>query len=94
MSIELDEVKLYLRITHSEEDEYIERLITMAEQYINEQTNVEYSDNDETYKQAVLLAVAHFYDKRESVSDKTHTAVPMTLDYLIKQIGMREEAYE
>lgn len=94
MSIELDEVKLYLRITHSEDDDYITRLITMAEQFIYEQTNIEYTDEDETYKQAVLLTVAHFYDKRESVTDKTHTAVPMTLDYLIKQIGMREEAYE
>ena len=94
MTIELDEVKLYLRITHSEDDEYITRLITMAEQFIYEQTNIEYDDDDETYKQAVLLAIAHFYDKRESTSEKGQVTVPMTLDYLIKQIGMREEAYE
>lgn len=87
--INLDEVKNYLRIGHDEDDTYIENLITMSKQLIKEQTGVEFKEEDDVYKMAVLQAVAHYYDKRESYSEKTAVAVPYTLDCLIKHIGMR-----
>lgn len=89
MGISLDDVKSFLRISFEDDDDYINSLITMSKQLIEEQTGVEYSENDEVYNMAILQAVAHFYDKRESVSDKSAITVPYTLDCLIKHIGMR-----
>ncbi len=89
MTIELSEAKQYLRISHTQDDTYINELVKMSEQLIEEQTGVKYSDEDKVYKMAILQAVAHFYDKRESFSEKSAVTVPYTLDGLIKHIGMR-----
>lgn len=88
-TITLSEAKQYLRIAYSNDDTFITSLITMAKQLIKEQTGVEYTNGDEVYKIAVFQAVAHFYDKRESYSEKNITTVPYTLDCLIKHIGLR-----
>ena len=87
--ITLAETKQYLRIAYSNDDTFITSLVTMAKQLIKEQTGVEYTNGDEVYKIAVFQAVAHFYDKRESYSEKSITTVPYTLDCLIKHIGLR-----
>lgn len=89
MSITLEETKKYLRISYDNDDTYISGLVTMAQQLIKEQTGVEYIEGDEVYKMAILQVVAHFYDKRESYSEKSITTVPYTMDCLIKHIGMR-----
>lgn len=89
MAITLDEIKKYLRISYENDDSYIQDLITMAKQLIKEQTGVEYTDGDNTYKIAIFQVVAHYYDKRESYSEKAVTTVPYTLDCLIKHIGIR-----
>ncbi len=87
--ITLSEVKKYLRITHNVDDSYITELINFAKKYIEEQTGVQYTTFDETYKMALYQVVAHFYDKRESVSEKTAVNVPYTMNTLIQHIGMR-----
>ncbi len=89
MTITLEETKQYLRITYANDDKYIEDLITMAKSLIKQQTGVEYTNADSVYKMAVLQVVAHYYDKRESFSEKAVNSVPYTLDSLIKHIGMR-----
>lgn len=87
--IKLADVKKYLRVAHDEDDNYIESIITMVTQLIEEQTGVEDSTNDYVYKMAILQGIAHFYDKRESFSEKSQVTVPYTLDCLIKHIAMR-----
>lgn len=87
--MDLYEIKHYLRIGHDIDDPYLLELINFAKKFIEEQTGVSYSENDEVYKIAVKQAVAHFYDKRESVSDKSNVVVPYTMDCLIKHIGIR-----
>ena len=89
MAISLEETKDFLRITYDNDDNYINELISMAEKYIEEQTGVEYKEDDKVYKIAILQVVAHFYDKRESVSEKNAVIVPYTMDSLIKHIGIR-----
>lgn len=89
MAITLEETKQYLRISYTNDDKYIEDLISMSKKLIQEQTGVEYSDADSVYKMAILQAVAHYYDKRESFTEKAISSVPYTLDSLIKHIGMR-----
>lgn len=87
--MELNEIKHYLRIGHDIDDPYLIELISFAKRFIAEQTGVEYTENDEVYKIAIKQVVAHFYDKRESVSDKSSVVVPYTMDTLIKHIGIR-----
>lgn len=87
--IQLADVKQFLRIAFNDDDTYINNLIVMAKQLISEQTGVEYTENDKVYEMAILQAVAHYYDKRESFSEKSAVAVPYTLDCLIKHLGMR-----
>ena len=89
MALTLDSVKKYLRIDFDIDDDYIEDLIEMSKSYIYGQTNVEYSDNDLLYKQAILLTVANYYDNRSPISEKAIIETPMSLTQLIKQIGMR-----
>lgn len=87
--IELQEVKDYLRVSHNLDDNFISGLIETAKQLIEEQTGVKYSDSDKVYKMTILQVVAHYYDKRESFSEKAAVTVPYTLDCLIKHLGMR-----
>ena len=87
--MELNEIKHYLRIGHDLDDPYLTELISFSKNFIAEQTGVSYSDDDAVYKMAVKQVVAHFYDKRESVSEKTNVVVPYTMDTLIKHIGIR-----
>lgn len=89
MSIELSDIKAYLRINHDVDDSYIKELIGVAESFIKEQTGVEYSDKDKVYRQGVLFLVAHLYDNRSAVTEKTLNIVPYTLDAIIKHIKLR-----
>lgn len=69
---ELAEVKQFLRISYNDDDEFISSLITMAKQLIEQQTGVTFTTYDSVYKMAIFQAVAHFYDKRESFSEKIY----------------------
>ena len=89
--ITLLEVKNYLRINHNVDDTYISELINFSKKFIEEQTGVKYTTFDTTYRMAIYQVVAHFYDKRESVSEKSNVVVPYTLNTLIQHIGMRGE---
>lgn len=89
MSVTLEETKKYLRISYDNDDDFITELIKTAEQLVKEQTGVSYADGDGIYKTAILQIVAHFYDKRESYSEKSITTVPYTMNGLIQHIGIR-----
>lgn len=89
MAIELKDIKQYLRISHDMDDDYIKELVEMSKQLIEEQTGVIYSESDKVYEMTIKQVVAHFYDKRESFSEKSAVEVPYTMDSLIKHIGMR-----
>ena len=89
MTLLLSDVKTYLRVDFNDDDKYINDLTEMSKSYIYGQTNVEYTDGDKIYEQAILLMVAHFYDNRSALSEKALIEVPMSLTSLIKYIGMR-----
>ena len=89
MTIELSDIKNYLRIDNNEEDADLTSLIQTAKSFIKEKTGVEYKDGDDIYELAIKHVVAHFYDKRESVSEKSNAIVPYTMDCLISHIGIR-----
>lgn len=89
MSLALSDIKNYLRINHSIDDAYLESLIELSKTFINEQTGVEYTDNDKVYQQGVFFLVAHLYDNRSPISEKAVNTVPFTLDAIIRHIKIR-----
>ena len=89
MTLIVADIKNYLRITHNADDAYIESLIEIAKQYIQEQTGVYFVEADKVYKQAVFFMVAHLYDNRSAITEKAVHSVPYTLDALIIHIRLR-----
>ncbi|WP_195603653.1 head-tail connector protein [Clostridium tyrobutyricum] len=73
MIISLEEVKLYLRIDGNEEDTLITGFITASEEICEGILRYPLSELDtvpDTVKQAVLVAAANMYEKRESFEVK------------------------
>ena len=89
MSLTLNDIKAYLRITHNVDDAFLENLILTAKDFIKEQTGVAFQDGDKVYEQCVLFLVAHLYDNRASVTEKATNEIPYTLDALIRHIKIR-----
>lgn len=87
--ISTDEIKSYLRITHTKDDSFITGLIDIAKAYIKEQTGVEYIQNDFVYELALRLMIAHFYNNRSPVSEKTVSAVPFSLESMLIHLRIR-----
>ncbi len=87
--LNLGEIKSFLRVSHDADDTYLESLLAFSMSFIAEQTGVEYMVADEVYRQALLLCIAHFYDNRAAVNEKTLVQVPFSLDCLIGHIKMR-----
>lgn len=65
--MDLEEVKQYLRIDDGEEDYLIDSLIRASHQYlVNAGVNEDSIDNNqELYRLAMKLLIAHWYEKRE-----------------------------
>ncbi|MBE6043546.1 MAG: phage gp6-like head-tail connector protein [Clostridium thermopalmarium] len=81
--MELDELKLFLRVDGEEEDELIQGLQLAAEEYlINAGVNKDYSK--ELYKLAVKLLVTHWYNNREVTGKADRLA--FSLDTIILQL--------
>ena len=89
MSIELSDIKAYLRISHDIDDNFITSLVGTSKAFIKEQTGVEFVAGDKVYEQCVLFLVAHLYDNRASVTEKATTEIPYTLDALLRHIKIR-----
>ena len=89
MSLTLNDIKAYLRITHDVDNAFLESLIGTSKAFIKEQTGVEFVAGDKVYEQCVLFLVAHLYDNRASVTEKATNEIPYTLDALIRHIKLR-----
>lgn len=89
MTLQVSDIKSYLRIIHNVDDLFLENLLLTAKDLIKEQTGVEFQDGDKVYEQCVLFMVAHLYDNRASVTDKAINEIPYTLDALIRHIKLR-----
>ena len=89
MTLQVSDIKAYLRITHNVDDTFLESLFATAKEFIKEQTGVAFQDGDKVYEQCVLFMVAHLYDNRASVTEKATNEIPYTLDALIRHIKLR-----
>lgn len=79
----VDELKLYLRIDGTEEDILIQGLQLAAEEYMtNAGVNKDYTK--ELYKLAIKLLVSHWYENRSIVGKADKLA--FSLDTMILQL--------
>ena len=79
----LDEVKNYLRVDSSDDDELITNLLQSSEELVR--TIARFTETDELYanstcKIAVLYAIAYLYEHRE---DANHLTLDLTLRALL-----------
>ena len=93
----IDEMKLYLRVTDTAEDELINTFIAAADNYILRQTGKttvltgeEYVDihSDETFLVCLKLLVAHWYENRGIISPTATNKINHTVDALVNHISM------
>ena len=64
--ITLDSVKEFLRIDHTEEDGYLNILILLAKEMCENYLRTDLPETlPESIRQAMLIIIAHFYEKRD-----------------------------
>ena len=64
--ITLDTVKEFLRIDHTEEDGYLNILILLASEMADNYVRASLPETlPESIRQAMLITIAHFYEKRD-----------------------------
>lgn len=94
----LAEVKLYLRIDEDIEDELINSLISAAKSYIKSASGKTQTadgkplEEDELFKTAVKMLVAHWYDNRGTeYVGKTVSKIGNSFNMLLSQITVSED---
>lgn len=80
--MELDELKLYLRIDHDDEDTLLTSLLKTAKEYMKNAGCV--ISEGELYNLAIKILVSHWYENRE-VTGKAD-ALAHSLDSIITQL--------
>lgn len=95
MEITLDEVKTYLRVSSSDEDDLIQSLIASSEELVKNISRLSDEEWDGSEKKArtqiriaVLYTVAYFYEHREEAD---HEGLNQTLRALL--FGVRKEEF-
>ena len=91
MLVTLSEMKSYLRVDSSGEDDLIEQLITNAEAICKDVARLsdeEFVEQSATTRIAVLYTVAYLYEHREEAD---HSALMLTLRSLL--FGVRKEGF-
>lgn len=105
-AITINEIKLYLRVTGTQEDTAIQSLMEAADIYLSNKTSKtqlytgtvggvkQYTPLKETplYKQAVKMLVTHWYDNRgENIASNIAARNPIAIDDIIKSIDLASE---
>ena len=83
--MELDELKLYLRVDIEDDDTLIAALQKSAEVYL-ENAGVIKDYSKELYKLAIKLLVSHWYENRDVQSEKAAAKLSFSLDTIITQL--------
>ena len=88
--VTLSDVKTYLRIDFTDDDELIQSLILTANQYIANQTGKKYADGDYVWDMCVKLLCSHWYDTRalHPVKPGALAVYSHTVDALLTHIAI------
>ncbi len=87
--IDLEQFKLYARVDHDDEDDFIIGLIAAAESAVSDMTGKRPPHGyDELYDVAVLQYAAHLYENRTPTGSGGNPGeVPFTLQTLLNHIS-------
>jgi uncharacterized phage protein (predicted DNA packaging) len=85
----LEDIKLYLKVSHDVEDNYITELIEWAKAFIKEKTSQEYDENDYIMRDLVRLLVAYRYYNRNAVGEKNMIEYPYCITEMLKTLAFR-----
>ena len=91
MLVSVEEMKQYLRVDSSDDDELISQMIKTAESLCRDVARMDaeaFAEASDTTKTAVLYAVAYLYEHRE---DADHKALTISLRSLL--FGVRKEGF-
>lgn len=92
MYIELEEIKKHLNVDleFNEDDAYIMQLVNVAEQAVERNADIKFSDLIDKYGslpkpliQAMKLLVGNLYANRESIAFTSVNELPLSYTYLI-----------
>jgi len=92
MTVTLEEMKSYLRVDTSDEDELLETMISTSENLCADVARVSVEElqrsTDDTFRMSVLYAVAYLFEHREEAD---HHALVMSLRCLL--FGIRKAGF-
>lgn len=103
MIVTVDELKEHLRIQHNEEDEYLEKVLTMSEAaaddycrttfdpYLDEDGNE--IDPPEPARLAVLLMASFYYENRDIPDMTTYRAMRLAFNSLLYPYRVPEKMF-
>lgn len=85
----LENIKLYLKVSHDVEDELIQDFIEWAKAFIKEKTGHDYNENDLLYRDLIRLLVAYRYYNRNAIGEKTLSEYPYAITETLKTLAFR-----
>lgn len=86
--VDLDFIKMHLRIDHAFEDAYLSILLDACIEEVTALTGVNNDDQaPQRYRIAVAMLVSHRYSLRELTTDKTVNPVPFGFANLVTNIS-------
>lgn len=88
--MDLEEVKLWLRIDHDEEDGLIEMLIESAKNYFKNATGYELN-GDPQAKLFCLVLITDWYENRDLVGHRVSEKVRFTIQSMLTQLTYSKE---
>lgn len=92
--MDIQEIKLFLRIEHDAEDEFIKSLKLASEIYLkNAGCDEDYGN--ELYKYTIKLLISHWYDNRCLIGNSTNIQYSLdSIIYQLKNIKIKDEKEE
>lgn len=87
MILELEEIKEFLKICDSAEDEYIQSLAQASEQYLKNATGKEFNSTNPLAKLFCKVLISDWYDNRGYMQEgKTSNKVRHTVQSILTQL--------
>src|SRR5690625_7971912 len=93
----LEKIKMHLRVTHSFEDELIQEYMEWAENDViasvslSPDVDKEYLKGNMQYKKAVVMLTSFYFENRLTITDKKHTELPYGVLDSIQKLRRSEE---
>lgn len=88
--MELEDVKLWLRIDHDEEDSILEMLIESSKSYYETATGFKY-ENEPKINLFCMVLISDWYENRELTGKRVSEKVRFTVQSMLAQLQFGKE---